>query len=107
MSYRIVDPFHPALLGCHIIKYKLLSNYSITHDELNDIPLDMHTRACNKTKQFGAHCLIVVRADINNTRIHTLYEMPKLPSEQARDYMNMLVSRNPDLKEATIYAYFI
>ena len=107
MSSRIVYSFHPALLGCHIIKYECLSSYSITHGELNDIPLDMHTCACNKTKQFGAHCLIVVRTDSNNSRIHTLYEMPKLPSEQTRDYMNMLVSRYSDLKGATIYAYFI
>jgi hypothetical protein len=106
MSNRIVDPFHPDLLGCHIIKYDCRYSYSITRGELDAIPPDMHIYVCNKTKQFGTHCLIVVHTDENNSKIHTLYEMPKLPSEQTRDYMNILIARNPDLRGATIYAYF-
>jgi hypothetical protein len=62
---------------------------------------------CNKTIQFGAHCLIVVHTDENNSKIHTLYEMPKLPSEQTHDYINMWLRQNPDVKGVSIYAYFI
>jgi hypothetical protein len=105
MSDRIVDSFHPDLLGCHILKYEQLSSYSITRGELSAIPLDIHTYVCDKTIQFGAHCLIVVHTDESNSKIHTLYEMPIL-SDQTRDYINMLVKNHPDLRGATIYAYF-
>jgi len=112
MSDRIVDSFHQDLLGCHILKFIGLStsgfkHYSITHGELSAIPQDMHTHVCNKTKQFGTHCLIVVHTDENNSKIHTLYDMPKLHSNQTHDYINMWSRQNPDVKGATIYAYFI
>jgi hypothetical protein len=99
--------------GCHILKYIEKDDrgtmkyypYSITYRELDAIPPDMHTYVCNKTIQFGAHCLIVVHTDENNSKIHTLYEMPTI-SDQTNDYINMWSRQNPDVKGVTIYAYF-
>ena len=77
----------------NIIKYTWdddtngFSSWSITLDEMTEIPQDMHKKVCDKTIRNGAHCLIL--------------------RGQTRDYVNVLFKKYPDVKEHIIYAYFI
>ena len=97
----------------NIIKYTWdddtngFSSWSITLDEMTEIPQDMHKKVCDKTIRDGAHCLILVHNGENDSKIHTLYKMPKIPRGQTRDYVNVLFKKYPDVKEHIIYAYFI
>lgn len=97
----------------NIIKYTWdddtngFSSWSITLDEMTEIPQDMHKKVCDKTIRNGAHCLILVQNGENDSKIHTLYKMPKIPRGQTRDYVNVLFKKYPDVKEHIIYAYFI
>jgi hypothetical protein len=97
----------------NIIKYIWDNNingfcgWSITLDEMTEIPQDMHKKICDKTIRNGAHCLILVYNGENDSKIHILYKMPKIKDGQTRDYINILYKNHPDVKEHIIYAYFI
>lgn len=102
-------------LECHIMMYVMgpsgYRSYVITSEELEEkhsIPLDMHIDACNKTIQFGPQCLIVMRTDENNLKIHTLYEIPRKPDHgNTYDYVQILANTHPDIQEGATYVYFI
>jgi hypothetical protein len=57
------------------------SGWSITPDEMTEIPQDMHKIVCDKTILNGAHCLILVHNRENDSKIHILYKMPKIKGE--------------------------
>lgn len=107
MSYEM--PFE-----CHIMMYVMgpsgYRHYVIKSEELEEkhsIPLDMHIDACNKTIQFGPQCLIVMRTDEYNVKIHTLYEIPRIPNGNTYDYVQILANTQPDIQEGATYVYFI
>jgi hypothetical protein len=83
------------------------SGWSITLDEMTEIPQAMHKKICDKTIRNGAHCLILVYNGENDSKIHILYKMPKIKGGQTRDYINILYKNHPNVKEHIIYAYFI
>jgi hypothetical protein len=83
------------------------SGWSITLDEMTEIPQAMHKKICNKTIRNGAHCLILVHNGENDSKIHILYKMPKIKGGQTRDYINILYKNHPNVKKHIIYAYFI
>ena len=104
---------HEMPFECHIMMYIWgpdgFRSYLITPEELEEthsIPLDMHIDARDKTIQFGPQCLIVMHADENNVKIHTLYEIPKIPNGNTYDYVKILANTHPDIKEAATYVYF-
>jgi hypothetical protein len=83
------------------------SGWSITLDEMTEIPQAMHKKVCDKTIRNGAHCLILVHNGENDSKIHILYKIPKIKGGQTRDYINILYKNHPNVKEHIIYAYFI
>ena len=83
------------------------SGWSITLDEMTEIPQAMHKKVCDKTIRNGAHCLILVYNGENDSKIHILYKMPKIKGGQTRDYINILYKNHPNVKKHIIYAYFI
>jgi hypothetical protein len=83
------------------------SGWSITLDEMTEIPQAMHKKVCDKTIRNGAHCLILVYNGENDSKIHILYKMPKIKGGQTRDYINILYKNHPNVKEHIIYTYFI